>query len=572
MAEQLWIPPGARNAAMFKKEPPPRTGDVFGPWAGRDNVYAVQMPGGAVLQFDLSRLTLNDFRMMRDHYQINASLTLLAFMMHGLDWKIECSSEKIRKAIEENLRRVWTPLVRSFCQSHWSGYGPTVMQWENNVGDRYTEITRFKDLIPEECRVNWKYVEGYAPPNHVKPKIAKYNGIRQMTSTFPIPVENTVWYPLLMENGDHYGRKLLKSAFPSWFFSQLIHLFVNRYFERFGEPLPVGRADFDATVNMGNGVTKSGRQAMEDILNAIRSRAVVVMPNDFTSINANGRPVYDYDISYLESQMRGADFERYLSRLDEEMSLALFTPVLLFRTADIGSHNLGVQHTRTWLWMLNALAGDWKYFIDNYIVKRMHDINFGVNAPEARWVHRQLGKENVQVLQAVATEAFRQGVAGADLDELGQAIGLTLHETQQLTEPPTKPTDPKPTNPTDKATRNPRARVGAGPRSTGQPRATTNRLLANIREQVEQAFAAGTFHMNFAPVLDYSLDFYDELLNEGWEPDEAGQTTIDFYRQANRWIADLVFASGFKDANDFIEQVELLLNAQVEGLSSAPTT
>jgi hypothetical protein len=52
--------------------------------------------------------------------------------------------------------------------------------------------------------------------------------------------------------------------------------------------------------------------------------------------------------------MRGADFERYMTRLDEEMSIGLFTPILLLRTADVGSYNLGQGHMQIYLWMLNA--------------------------------------------------------------------------------------------------------------------------------------------------------------------------------------------------------------------------
>ena len=51
-----------------------------------------------------------------------------------------------------------------------------------------------------------------------------------------------------MENGNYYGRKLLNACFTPWYFSTLIHLFANRYYERFGEPIPIGRAPFDEDV------------------------------------------------------------------------------------------------------------------------------------------------------------------------------------------------------------------------------------------------------------------------------------------------------------------------------------
>ena len=58
-----------------KKAPPPKTGAAFGAWAGRDFEFA-QLPGGGIVQFDLSKLTISDYRNMRDHYQVNASLAV----------------------------------------------------------------------------------------------------------------------------------------------------------------------------------------------------------------------------------------------------------------------------------------------------------------------------------------------------------------------------------------------------------------------------------------------------------------------------------------------------------------
>ena len=47
----------------------PKVGEAFGMWAGRDENF-LTLPGGGVLQFDLSKLTLADYRAMRQHYQL----------------------------------------------------------------------------------------------------------------------------------------------------------------------------------------------------------------------------------------------------------------------------------------------------------------------------------------------------------------------------------------------------------------------------------------------------------------------------------------------------------------------
>jgi hypothetical protein len=149
-------------------------------------------------------------------------------------------------------------------------------------------LTKIKDLIPEESAVNWKRVDGWAPPGKMPPKLSIYDGIKQLAAPWPIPVENTFWYPMLMEHGDYYGRKLLRPAFQSWYFSILLHLFANRYYERFGEPTPVGRAPFEDEIDIA-GQTMKGNQYMLNVLSQLRNRSVVVLPNDTTDLGDGKR-------------------------------------------------------------------------------------------------------------------------------------------------------------------------------------------------------------------------------------------------------------------------------------------
>lgn len=421
-------------SSAYTKADPPKLGEKFGAgWAGEGKIR-MQLPGGGMLLFDLDRLTLQDFRAMRNHYQINISLSLLSFMVHQVPWRIEGGDEKARAFVEDNMREVWTRMVRAISPAFWAGYAPVILQFENDRSDGKIRITKFKDVEPEWACVNWKNVDGYAPPGAVKPKIKVFDGMNIIGQQGPIPPENVLWYPLLMEAGDHYGRKLLKPAFPSWFFSQIIHLYVNRYFERFGEPVPIGRAPFDRNEPDGQGGTVNGKEVMENILSAMRSRASVVLPNDkIIDSVSGGKQDYEYQIEYLESQMRGADFERYLSRLDEEMSLGIFTPVLLYRTADVGSYNLGEAHERMFLIMTNSLIGDLAEYINRYVINRLVDFNFGPNARKGiRLVPHMMGNQAQATLAQLAAGLIQGGYAIPDLRELGLSIGLTLHQVDTL--------------------------------------------------------------------------------------------------------------------------------------------
>lgn len=552
------------SSSDFKKAPPPPTGEKFGNWSG-ENVDVMRLPGGGLLGFNLDELTLDDFRQMKDHYQINSSLSILTFMLHQVEWHIESDDKKLEAQATEMLENVWGRLVRSMSQSFWAGYSPNVLQWENDVQGKAIVLDKIKDLRPETCKVNWKRVDGQgAPlpddiPGSIFPalgssgKISVYDGIKQDGWAGAIPVENSFWYPLLMDHGDYYGKKLLRPAFQSWFFSILLHLFANRYYERFGEPTPVGRAPFDDEVDIGNGQTMTGKSAMELLLGTLRSRGTVVLPS--TKDNAapdETNPDFDYTIEYLESQMRGADFERYMTRLDEEMSLALFTPILLMRTADVGSYSLGEGHMQMYMLMLNAISSDWSQYINRYIlapIARFNSSRGASNPPKLRIKFRQLGKENQDIVRDAIRAGITNGRLEIDLTQLSENSGLTLKQVQDLTLPDTQL--PSNDNPAKEQ-----------PNTGDKVQATAARLIQRVAPQVQKAYANGlplgrdTVELGFQKVMTASFresDYSDPIAASTW-----------LYEYLKTWIDD---AGNVYDTSEaYMRGFNLAINEQLKEL------
>lgn len=510
------------SSVQFKKDAPPKLGEAFAPWAGRD-IEHLTLPGGSLVQFDLSKLRLEDYRQMRDHYQVNSSLAVLSFMQHQSDWHIEHEDNKVAEAAEFQLREIWTSLNRSMSTANWAGYSPNALDWENDIQNRQIRITKVKDLMPEECRVNWKEIEGWAPPGRTKPKYKIYDGIKyEPQRGWPIPLENSFWYPLLMENGDYYGKKLLRPAFQSWFFSILIHLFANRYFERFGEPTPIGRAPFDEEVetvnNQGNTVKVRGNQYLLGVLQDLRNRSVVVLPNDRVPTGPNGQSEFEYEIEYLESQMRGADFERYLTRLDEEISLGLFTPILLLRTADVGSYNLGVGHMQVYLWMLNAMNDDRAQYINKYILRKWMNYNYSPNAPAPKIKFRKMGNTDTELIKQLLVALVSGDKASIDLEELGSLAGLTLKEIRETVDPQPDPNQDQ----------------NAGDLPEAQ--AILQDIITRVRPQVDNAFRDHRFGPKTKISLGYKHSFERALKISGVQ--NASDVTDRFYGNMDHWITD----------------------------------
>lgn len=550
--------PISSSSFANKKVAPPALGTKYGQWAGPD-VNIMRLPGGGALQFDLDSLLLSDFRQMKDHYQINASLSVLTFLMHQMEWRITCEDKKQNEFYTEQLENMWTPLVRSKSTSFWSGFSPNVLEWDNEVSTRRIVVTKVKDLIPEDCEVHWKKVQG---ANNKYFNV--YDGINTVWSTKEIPTENTYWYPLLMENGNYYGKKLLRSAFQPWFFSILLHLFANRYYERFGEPTPIARAPYDDDIRF-MGEEMAGNEAMSIILQQLRNRTAVVLPNQKTAFGDETTIDYDYQLEYLESQMRGADFEKYLTRLDEEMSLALFTPILLMRTADVGSYNLGTQHTIIYQWMLNAMAGDWKYYLDWYILRPLRDFNFGTNAELPKITFRRMGAQNEELVRDVIRALIEAEAIQPDLDQLGEIAGLTIKQVRELNTPPaTTEGDPSQT-------------PASGDSGGGSATENRNRVLDVMRalsDRIEPQARTG-FRRGFDKDHVFNLGFqnkFEGALRTAGHPFALAETR-KFYGMIEVLLEEMKASDHYHNADEFMQAfrdtIEWYASGLVSGLTNA---
>lgn len=545
--------------AAFKKADPPKLGEAFGgAWNGFDKQF-LNLPGGGVVQFNLDNLTLADYRSMTNHYQVNSSLSVLSFMQHQSDWTVECSDPKIAAACQENLEEIWTQLNRGMSQANWSGYSPNVLQWENDPISGTVNLAKIKDLLPETSVVNWKEVPLWAPPGRTPPKTKVYDGIQQFGSGWPVPVDNSFWYPILMENGDYYGRKLLKAAYTSYFFSMLMHLFSNRYYERFGEPVPLGRAPFDDELTLPNGNRQRSNEFMVEQLMNLRNRSVVVLPSDRSEDTA-GRGYFDYDLQYLESQMRGADFERYMQRLDEEISLAIFTPVLLMKTADVGSYNLGIGHMQMYLWMLNALNADRKQYIDKFILRPMVDYKFSTRAPDAKINFKKLDNSNAALVQAVLVALIQAGGTGVDLNDLGQMAGLTLKQVKQTVAPQTPAPEPD-----DKP-------VSADTADTKDAKSSKNRafhvaevkqaILERVNGQVSNAFSRGAFDKTFTLNMGFKRRMAQALVLAGVR--DVDSAVDGMFGRLDDWADDTTGSDYYDSAEKFNADFERLLDYEID--------
>jgi hypothetical protein len=143
-----------------------------------------------------------------------------------------------------------------------------------------------------------------------------------------------------------------------------------------------------------------------------------------------------------------------------------------------------------------------------------------------------------------------------DIDELGVALGMTLHEVRETTRD-------EPTADPNADTKDPEPRKGVG-----EPRATSREISARVRSQVDKAFRDGTFGKDFKITMGYRRRFVQSLVSEGFAAHEAEAKANELYGRVERWSQEAVGigADEYSGSSDFMSMFDRLMDSEIDNL------
>jgi len=384
--------------------------------SGGNNLYTQRLPDGT--RYNADDISIKTYRKMRLDPQISACLNVIKFTMQRVDWYVE-GDDKTKKVIEKSIENVWNHLIRSITKSLWAGYSPNVKIFTLD-GSNYV-LKKIKDLDPSTCKVKTD-------------KKGNFDGFQQelMGKKEIINPQYAFWYTHQMEDGDLYGNSMIKPAYKPWYYAELIHMFANRYYERFGEPVVLGRAPIGDVVEDSTGAKRDSMASIQSAGEGIRNHTVLTIPGDR---DESGN--FLYDISYLESQMRGVDFDVYMKRLDLEKARAIFVPDLLLGSGNVGSYALGLEHKATFITGIMGIIDDYFEWINKYIVKQLIELNYP--SGDAKLKYTPLSRVTEDAIVDIVRDLVSTGKISPEIQTLSDRIGIPL--TEEKNPPPIeKPT------------------------------------------------------------------------------------------------------------------------------------
>ncbi|MGG1219359.1 DUF935 family protein [Priestia endophytica] len=196
-------------------------------------------------------------------------------------------------------------------------------------------------------------------PTTVKFKMNDYGDLIEVIQEIgekkiKIPMEKVIHFTHDAEFGSPYGSSALHAVHKHWYIKDQMYKFANMSYERNGSPLLVG------TVKNKNEVGK-----MRRILDSILSR---------TGVAISGTD----DIKVLDTT-KTMDFVGYINHHNTMILRGLMIPSLMLGNegSGSGSYALGQSHFDLFLFRLQSIQRDLEKVINEKIIKKLIDINFG---------------------------------------------------------------------------------------------------------------------------------------------------------------------------------------------------
>lgn len=380
-------------------------------------------------KYNPDKISLDTYDKIYKHYQVKAAISTLSFSIQQIEWFIKSDDPEVQRVVQLAIERIWNSLIRSISKSFRYGFSPNVKVWEISKidGKEYLTYKSIKDLDPKFCKVK---LDKYGNFQGFYYKEKNFIGAAANIDGQFVPPEYAFWYTSEMENGNHYGNSALKAVYKSWYFSEKMHLYCNRYYERFGEPLVLGRAPSTSYIkDPKSGVVRTAQEQMREVIANIRSHSSAQLPSD-----QDEKGNYIYDLKYLESQMRGFDFENYLSRLDREISFGLLFPALIMGGDKGGSYALGSSQIQAFYTNLMGLMDNVVDYVNAYIIPQLVEYNFGPDK-EAKIAYQPLSADAKKQIHEMLMQVIKNGNYEPEINQLEERSGIKLSKVPKSERP-----------------------------------------------------------------------------------------------------------------------------------------
>jgi hypothetical protein len=214
----------------------------------------------------------------------------------------------------------------------------------------------------------------------------------------------------------------------------------NRYFERKGEPVMIGRCP-DSIIG-ADGKAIDGVEFMRVIMNGLKAGDTAILPPDVDPDSQK----YKYAIELLTDDKRGDMFDQAIQSCNVEILRGMWVTDRAGTTGSVGAKAEAVVQAQT---MADMLEQNQREFVDSVVMPQVVEplvrYNFGDKAGEIRVVPGGLGENERAMLKDLLSKLVEVEAANASGDRLSlfeimdgericETLGIPMRSAQERSE------------------------------------------------------------------------------------------------------------------------------------------
>jgi len=336
-------------------------------------------------------------KMMRDAQVEGAYQQVVASVIGGRVW-VECDeSQEIADWATGALERIeGSPLDMVQAALMLLPYGFSVQEvvWREYKGK--WEPHRIIERAAQKCSWDWD---------------SKSNQWALKTSTGYNATEAPVGKYLICRNGNNtenpYGNSILKSCYKNWYSKLAIIKLLNVFLERNATPIRWAKPQFPQSADSDNKVL--------EMLETLGQTSSMVVPS-----------TYDLNVLFSTSPNAEGQFRGALGYHDSQIARAILSESLTLEEGGVGARSYGQSAAhQTVLRAKGAmLRRKVASAINEQLVQPMVQLNFGEDAPQARFMIAEPPVENLMEYSAAIKNFVEAGVFTGQEPWIPDRVGL----------------------------------------------------------------------------------------------------------------------------------------------------
>jgi len=390
-------------------------------------------------EYNPDEIPLNTYDKMRWDGQLRLGLMTIKLPIMSRSFWIDCEDKDIQAFVQQNMKEIWRPFIKSILNALDFGFAPHEKVWE--IAENYRVVNKSEKIDYTKDLIRYRSIKDVCQKTITidYTEKMKFNGFwqnkRKQNQVYVKPDKAFV-FTHDKEWGNIYGWSRLKPAYPYWYTYWILDAWHERWLQKRGIPpvivkYPIGKSQIATSGSTPS--FKDNQEIARDAAKSMQPDSIVTIPSDEIK-TPTGRTSM-WDIVTLQDNTRIDAFVQAKELLDIRKLRSILVPERAV-TQDSSTGSYKMAETHVWIMMesLKGLIGDIASHTNEFLISQLVKVNFGENAPIATMEIEEIGKELTSALFEIYLGLVQSGKAHPGIKKMEELLNIPSETDEEKTE------------------------------------------------------------------------------------------------------------------------------------------